>query len=99
MTKYRAIKETVDGIKFDSRKEAEAYRKLKILYQAGEVRCLKLQPEFKLTAGIKYRADFDVVWKDGRRECIDVKGFKTPVFKLKMKLMKHDFPDVKLVLW
>ncbi len=98
-SKYRAIKETVDGIKFDSRKEAEAYRKLCILRDHGKVRSFTLQPTFTFASGVKYKADFEVTWKDGRVEIIDVKGMKTPVFRLKMRLFAHEFPDRKVILW
>ena len=39
---------TVDGIIFDSRKEAERYRGLKLLLCAWEISDLKLQKEFEL---------------------------------------------------
>ena len=47
MTKYRAIKTVVDGITFDSKKEAKRYSELKIMEKAGIIATLRLQPEFK----------------------------------------------------
>jgi hypothetical protein len=46
--KYGAIATTVDGIRFDSRKEATRYQDLKILQAAGVIANLELQPEYPL---------------------------------------------------
>lgn len=67
--KYNARKTTVDGITFDSAKEAKRYQELKLLQRAGEIRGLLLQPRFPLWAhdGVvehgpikigEYRGDF-----------------------------------------
>lgn len=47
-SKYGARKTVVDGITFDSRKEANRYRELKLLERAGEICCLRLQVPFEL---------------------------------------------------
>jgi hypothetical protein len=47
--KYNARKVTVDGITFDSAKEARRYGELKLLQAAGEISGLKLQPVFAWT--------------------------------------------------
>lgn len=36
----------------------------------------------------KYIADFVVIYADGHEEVVDVKGFKTAIYKLKKKLIK-----------
>jgi len=46
--KYRNVKEVVDGITFDSRKEAARYRQLKLLDAAGEIANIELQPKYPL---------------------------------------------------
>ena len=46
--KYHNTKTVADGIKFDSKLEAERYEQLKILERAGVIRDLKLQPEYEL---------------------------------------------------
>lgn len=43
MSKYKAKKTKVDGITFDSKKEAERYRQLKMLENAGHISDLELQ--------------------------------------------------------
>lgn len=69
MSKYNSRKTEVSGITFDSKKEAGRYQELLLLAQAGEIKDLKLQPEFTLqeafttpqgerVRAVKYRADF-----------------------------------------
>lgn len=48
MRKYRNKKTIVDGIVFDSRKEALRYRELSMLWRAGVISDLELQKEFEL---------------------------------------------------
>jgi len=68
---------SVNGILFPSKAEARRFHDLCILLHAKEVRWFVRQPSFDLPGGIKYRADFLVVWDDGRVEVEDVKGFRT----------------------
>ena len=69
MNKYGNKKAVRNGITFDSQKEAVRYDQLMLMLCAGEIRDLKLQPEFTLqeafttplgerVRAIKYRADF-----------------------------------------
>lgn len=46
--KYRSIKTEVDGIVFDSRKEAGRYSELKLLERAGKISNLRLQVKYML---------------------------------------------------
>jgi hypothetical protein len=46
--KYGATKTTIDGITFDSKKEAQRYCELRLLQKAGEITHLELQPAFRL---------------------------------------------------
>jgi len=72
MNKYRNIKTTVDGIRFDSKREAERYSELKLLERAGIITDLKLQPKFELipkhngNRALTYIADFSYT-EAGRR--------------------------------
>ena len=104
MTKYRAIRTMVDGIYFDSKREANRYSELKMMEKAGIINSLKLQPEFKCVVNGKkvctYKADFEYLMVDdiGPQGQIsyyiveDVKGFKTPVYRLKKKLVEACYP-------
>ena len=46
--KYNNTRPVVDGIKFDSKREAERYKELKLLERAGKISDLILQPRFEL---------------------------------------------------
>lgn len=46
--KYNNKKTVVDGIQFDSKKEAQRYCELKMLQRAGVIERLELQKEFEL---------------------------------------------------
>lgn len=97
-SKYHAKKTTVDGIEFDSAKEAKRYAKLRDMAAVGEIDDLRLQVPFELVPsfecdGVKYRgmryvADF-VYYRDGKRVVEDCKGFKTSEYKMKKKLMAY----------
>ena len=90
-TKYRAKRTKLDGITFDSTREAEHYCELKLEQRAGSISDLELQPEFVITVNGKrigvYRADFQYV-RDGVTVIEDVKGVRTPVYRLKKKLVE-----------
>lgn len=98
MNKYRAIKTVVDGIKFDSKKEAARYCELKILVRADVIRDLRLQVPFEIcpsvTIGgkkqraVMYKADF-VYTENGEQVVEDTKGMRTAEYIIKRKLMKH----------
>ena len=95
-SKFGAKKTIVDGITFDSKWESERYGQLKAMERGGIVTDLELQVKYDIVINdikiCKYIADF--VYKeespDGKiKEIVeDAKGFETPEFKLKKKLMK-----------
>lgn len=58
------------------------------MQKAGKVKFQRQVP-FDLPGGIKYVADFVEDWPDGRRVVTDCKGFLTPVYRLKKKMMKN----------
>ena len=63
--KYGNKKIDVDGIQFDSKKEARRYCELKLLQQAGKIEALELQKEFELIpAQYEY---FERYGKTGKR--------------------------------
>lgn len=96
-SKYGNRKVTVNGIVFDSAKEADRYLELLALYRAGEIADLRLQPEFTLIEGFvtpegervrpeRYKADFSYT-RDGERIVEDVKGHRTKEYLIKRKQM------------
>ena len=91
--KYGAIRTTVNGITFASRAEARRYQALLLLERAGEIRDLELQPAYPFVIkGIlvgTYRADFRYRVPGQPVPVVeDVKGVRTPVYRLKAKLMQ-----------
>lgn len=106
--KYRAKKCTVDGITFDSKKEAERYKELKLFEKIGDISDLELQPAFelqpkfraasgKMYQRIVYKADFSYIDNaTGCRIYEDVKGMPTKIFKLKYKMLLYKYPDIDL---
>ena len=101
-SKYNARKTWVDGICFDSQKEARYYNSLKLLLQAGEIKGYCLQPQFVLQEGnekeraITYRADFIVFHNDGTVEIVDVKGYESQNWKRTYKMFRLKYPELKL---
>lgn len=103
MTKFHNQKVIVDGIKFDSKHEANRYLELKMLLKGRAIYDLQLQPKFEIQPAYKkngktiraitYVADFSYRDKTGKLIVEDAKGMKTEVYKLKKKLVeyKYDF--------
>jgi hypothetical protein len=95
MSKYNNSKTVVDGISFDSQKEAARYQELKLFERAGEVSNIERQVEYQLIPkqpgerAVKYIADFRYKTKEGQLIVEDVKGYKTEVYKIKRKLMLY----------
>lgn len=103
-SKYHAVKTQVDGITFDSKKEAQRYGELKLLLRAGKIHDLERQPSYVLEAkrggkiGV-YRADFIYCECEGGKDFCDfsrpivedVKGFKTPLYRWKKKHVEAQY--------
>lgn len=97
-TKYGNKKPVVNGVKFDSKREAARYNELLLLEKAHAIRDLRRQVKFELIPtqrdkkgnllekSCSYYADF-VYEKDGKTAVEDSKGFKTEAYKIKKKLM------------
>ena len=108
-SKYKAKKAELNGIVFDSKKEARRYRELAVLEQAGIISGLERQVRFVLipsqrepdTVGKRgritkgklierecvYVADFVYIDERGERVVEDTKGYRTPEYIIKRKLM------------
>lgn len=97
MSKYHAQKTVVDGITFDSIKEAARYKQLQGMERNGYISDLELQVRYRLIPTQKgvlrterpcdYIADFRYV-RDGEIVIEDTKGVRTPEYIIKRKLMK-----------
>lgn len=99
-SKYHAKKTVVDGITFDSRKEADRYLVLKSMEEDGAIEDLRRQVRYELVPAfdvdgrhyrpVCYVADF-VYREDGREVVEDVKGMMTDVYRLKSKLFARRY--------
>lgn len=95
-SKYYSVKTEIDGIVFDSKKEANRYGELKLLERAGEISNLRLQvpyilfPKNEYGREIKYLADF-VYIENGKEIVEDTKGKKTRIYNLKKRIMAEKY--------
>lgn len=100
--KYNNKKITVDGQKFDSKKEANRYQELLLLEKAGVIKNLSRQVKFVLIPSQRdengkvverecsYKADFK--YEEGLKTVVeDVKGFRTKEYIIKRKLMLYQY--------
>lgn len=91
-SKYNNSPTTVDGIRFDSKKEASYYRQLKIRVEVGEVLYFLMQVPLRLPGGTKYVVDFVEFHSNNTTHYIDVKGKETAIFRLKKREIEHQYP-------
>lgn len=98
--KYQAQKCLYNGIRFDSKREANRYAELLLLSRGGQITGLQRQVKFELIPAQKdengkfversltYVADF-TYHQNGEFVVEDVKGVRTEVYKIKKKLMLY----------
>ena len=97
ISKYRAKKTAYRGAIYDSTKEAERAAELELLQRAGKIKNLRRQVKFTLQEGFSYKgrkiraieyvADF--VYEADGLIIEDVKGYRTPEYKIKAKMLKR----------
>jgi hypothetical protein len=100
--KFNAVRTEIDGHTFASKAEAKRYAELKLLEKAGKIGHLSLQPRYMLLVWDcekkqdvqvgHYVADFSY-WdmSEGKTVVEDVKGVKTPIYRLKKKMVEHRY--------
>lgn len=103
--KFGAIRTTVDGHNFDSKKEARRYGELKLMQLAGAIAGLELQPRFPIVingepvrypsgVAMEYRGDFKYVDTHTRRVVVeDVKGIRKTPRAPGVKSPRHEGTD------
>lgn len=105
--KFSAKKTVVDGITFDSKREAARYAELKLLLRAGQIQDLSVQPRYPLCSGetpirIKSgrynKTGFPLTYvadfqytENGEVVTEDVKGMVTQVAKIKIALFEIQY--------
>ena len=89
--KYSAQRTSLDGVTFDSKAEAMRFAELDLEQKAGEISDLTLQPRYPLVVNgthvCTYVGDF-TYRRAGKVIVEDVKGVRSPVYRLKAKLVK-----------
>ena len=100
--KYGNSKITIDGIRFDSKREAQRWQELRLMERAGRITDLRRQVKFVLIPSqrgedgkviekqVTYIADF-VYLKDGKTVVEDSKGYRTEAYRLKKKMILYFF--------
>ena len=100
VSKYHSEKCRIDGLIFDSRKEARRYKELCLMLRAGVISRLERQVSFELIPvqrdanrkilerAVTYKADF-TYWENGKYIVEDVKSeaTRTREYIIKRKLM------------
>lgn len=100
-SKLRSARVEVDGIKFQSKKEAARYGDLKLLEKLGQISGLALQVRLPIIVNeikiSEYRADFCYSDTEGKLVVEDCKGYQdtrspiTRLYKLKKKLVEAQY--------
>ena len=104
VNKFNARKVEIDGIKFDSQKEARRYQELLLLQKAGEVMRFDVHPRYTLWANAPeyqrlsvlighYSPDFYVLYSSGEVVIEDVKSepSKTTAYRLRKKIFEANY--------
>lgn len=102
MSKYNAKKIEYKGHVFDSKVECEYYQYLESKMNGVNYDHIEIQPRYELIPKTdkqrktEYIADFALYLDDELIEVIDVKGMPTETAKLKAKMFRYLYRDVKL---
>lgn len=112
MNKYKSKRTEIDGIIFDSKREALRYLELSSLERAGLIFGLVLQPKYLLGTDEKpvlikskgypngrrafYKADFRY-WENDASVIEDVKGYDTPMSRLKRAVVEAQY-GIEIIL-
>lgn len=90
--KYGNCPTRVDGIRFDSKREARYYERLKLEREAGLIAYFLRQVPIHLPGGTKLVVDFQVHMPDGTVRYVDAKGRETKEFRIKQREVHHHYP-------
>ena len=110
--KYGRVRKEIDGILFDSTKEARAYIDLMAMQRLGHIDKLErqvpfvLQEKMKGFRAIKMVVDFLVTWSPlivvpHPQTVIEVKirATRTPAYCIKRKLFAAKYPNIEYKEW
>jgi hypothetical protein len=104
--KYGAKSSIYNRRSYHSKLEAAYAQELDLRIKAGEIK--GWTPQVKISLDVNgfhitnYYVDFLVIYKNGDKELVEVKGFETEVWRLKRLLLEAtylvDNPDIRYVV-
>lgn len=98
-SKYNAVKTVVDGITFDSKREAKRWQELRMMVRGSLIDELERQVSYELAPSVKiagekrarpalrFKADFRYI-ENGATVVEDSKGMPDTAFRIRQHLMK-----------
>lgn len=93
-SKFGNVKTTVDGIVFDSAREARHWVELQAFESSGEIQKLKRQVSYELHVNeikvCKIILDFEC-WVGDKLIVLDSKGMRTPTYIIKKKMLDAEY--------
>lgn len=89
-SKYRAVR--TNG--YASKLEARVAARLHALKASGVINVLLEQVPIKFASGVKFVCDFMAIYDGGRVEFVEAKGVETAAFKIKMRLLEAERPEI-----
>lgn len=88
-SKYRNVRTEYNGVKYDSKKEAEFAAQLDFHQQNGACLSWTRQVPFRLPGGVIHRVDFMVFELNGTVTLFEVKGLDLGAGKMKRKQVEE----------
>lgn len=89
-SKYGNVPTYVDGVRFDSKREARFYSDLVVAQRAGLVKWFARQCRFVIEGG-ECVVDFIVVMADGTVRVVDPKGHRTKMYRRSKKQVQQRY--------
>jgi hypothetical protein len=90
--KFGAVRTVVKERSYPSKLEASYAAELHRRKEAGEVIGWIEQAPLRLAGGVVYQLDFLIFEADGTVRAVECKGYETPVWKIKAKLVAEAYP-------
>lgn len=89
--KARINKINIDGIKFNSKKQADYYQFLKDRQAVGDIKYFLKDVPFNLGGGKRYLCDFMVVWADDSVAFHQIKAYQKAGYIINKQLVEANY--------
>jgi hypothetical protein len=90
--KYNAVQVKDGDRTFPSKKHAAYHFSLERAKKEGRLLGFCSEVPFLLACGTVWIADYVESWADGTERVVDVKGVRTGVYKIKKRMIEHEYP-------